>query len=66
MGASRGGIARAATLVGLVTAGSVVLGLVRDMVVDAVIGAGAELDAFLVAQGLMNLVLGLLAGAVAK
>jgi putative peptidoglycan lipid II flippase len=66
MGASGGGIARAATLVGVVTAGSMVLGLVRDMVVAAVFGAGAELDAFLVAQGLMNLVLGLLAGAVAK
>jgi putative peptidoglycan lipid II flippase len=66
MGASGGGIARAASLVGVVTAGSMVLGLVRDMVVAAVFGAGAELDAFLVAQGLMNLVLGLLAGAVAK
>jgi len=66
MGASSGGIARAATLVGVVTAGSMVLGLVRDTVVAAVFGAGAELDAFLVAQGLMNLVLGLLAGAVAK
>jgi hypothetical protein len=43
-----------------------VLGLVRDMVVAAVFGAAAELDAFLVSQGLMNLVLGLLAGAVAK
>lgn len=57
---------RAALLTaGLTLVGSA-LGLVRDVVIAAVFGAGAALDAFLVAQGLMNLVLGLVAGALAK
>lgn len=36
------------------------------MVIAAVFGAGAELDAYLVAQGLMNIVLGLIANAMAR
>jgi putative peptidoglycan lipid II flippase len=48
------------------TAVSAVLGFVRDIVIAGVFGAGAELDAYLVAQGLMNLVLALIAGAMAK
>jgi len=50
----------------VLAAASAVLGFVRDMVTAAVFGASAGLDAFLVAQGLMNLVLGLAAGAMAK
>lgn len=60
------GIARPALLVAVLTALSTVLGLGRDIVVGAVFGAGAELDAYLVAQGLMNLVMALIAGAMAK
>ncbi|GGS43766.1 murein biosynthesis integral membrane protein MurJ [Actinokineospora fastidiosa] len=60
------GVRRAALLTaGLTLAGSA-LGLVRDVVIAAVFGAGPAVDAFLVAQGLMNLVLGLVAGALAK
>jgi putative peptidoglycan lipid II flippase len=44
---------------------SAILGFGRDVVVAAVFGAGAELDAFLVAQGMMNLVPGLVSSAVA-
>lgn len=46
------------------TAVSTILGLGRDVVIAAVFGAGAGLDAYLVAQGLMNIVLALVAGAV--
>jgi putative peptidoglycan lipid II flippase len=61
-----GGVRRAALLTaGLSLAGSG-LGLVRDLTIAVVFGAGPEVDAFLVAQGLMNLVLGLIAGALAK
>jgi putative peptidoglycan lipid II flippase len=42
------------------------LGFARDVVIAAVFGAGAALDAYFVAQGLMNVVLGLVAGAMAK
>jgi putative peptidoglycan lipid II flippase len=64
---SRGrGIGRAALLVTGLTAVSAVLGFGRDVVIAAVFGAGPELDAYFVAQGLMNLVLGLVAGAMAK
>lgn len=48
------------------TAISQVLGFVRDAVIAAVFGAGAEVDAYLVAQGVMNLVLALIAGALAR
>ncbi|MBM7789682.1 murein biosynthesis integral membrane protein MurJ [Tenggerimyces flavus] len=54
-----------ALLIGLVGL-SQVLGFVRDAVVAAVFGASAGVDAYLVAQGLMNLVLGLVASALAK
>ena len=60
----RGGrIARSALLVAVLTAISTVLGLGRDIVVGAVFGAGGALDAYLVAQGLMNLVVALVAAA---
>ncbi|WP_369130195.1 murein biosynthesis integral membrane protein MurJ [Modestobacter roseus] len=60
------GIARAATLLVSLTAVSQVLGFVRDAVIAAVFGAGAALDAYLVSQGVMNLVLALMAGALAR
>ena len=63
---ARSGIAQAAALVTGLTAVSAVLGFLRDVVIAGVFGAGGELDAFLVAQGLMNLVLALVAGAMAK
>ncbi|HEY6667032.1 MAG TPA: lipid II flippase MurJ, partial [Propionibacteriaceae bacterium] len=63
---ARSGIAQAAALVTGLTAASAVLGFLRDVVIAGVFGAGGELDAFLVAQGLMNLVLALIAGAMAK
>jgi putative peptidoglycan lipid II flippase len=63
---ARSGIAQAAALVTGLTAVSAVLGFLRDVVIAGVFGAGGELDAYLVAQGLMNLVLALVAGAMAK
>jgi putative peptidoglycan lipid II flippase len=63
---ARSGIAQAAALVTGLTALSAILGFLRDIVIAGVFGAGAELDAYLVAQGLMNLVLALIAGAMAK
>ena len=63
---ARSGIAQAAALVTGLTALSAILGFLRDVVIAGVFGAGAQLDAFLVAQGLMNLVLALIAGAMAK
>jgi putative peptidoglycan lipid II flippase len=63
---TRPGIARAAALVTGLTAMSAALGFLRDIVIAAVFGASADLDAYLVAQGLMNLVLALVAGAMAK
>lgn len=59
-------ISRAAVLVTGLTAVSTLLGFLRDVVIAAVFGAGAELDAYLVAQGLMNIVLGLVAYAMAR
>ena len=47
----------------VLTTVSALLGFVRDVVIAGVFGAGGELDAYLVAQGLMNLVLALVAGA---
>ena len=63
---ARSGIAQAAALVTGLTAFSAILGFFRDVVIASVFGAGAQLDAYLVAQGLMNLVLALIAGAMAK
>lgn len=57
---------RAALLVSALTALSTLLGLVRDIVIAAVFGAGAQLDAWFVAQGVMNLALGLISGAMAR
>lgn len=59
-------LARSTALVAGLTLGSQLLGLLRDVTVAAVFGVDATLDAYLVAQGLMNLVLALMAGAVAK
>lgn len=64
--AVRRGITRAAALLVALTAISQSLGFVRDAVIAAVFGAGATVDAYLVAQGVMNLVLALFAGAVAR
>ena len=59
-------LAWSTALVAGLTLGSQLLGLLRDVTVAAVFGVDATLDAYLVAQGLMNLVLALMAGAVAK
>lgn len=61
-----GGVRRAAVLTLVLSLGGAVLGLGRDLAIAVVFGAGAAVDAFLVAQGLMNLVLGLVTGALAK
>ena len=58
----RGGVTGAALLLTVLTASSQLLGFVRDAVVAAVFGVGSTLDAYLVAQGVMNLVLALVAG----
>ena len=50
----------------ILSAFSAVLGLLRDVVIAGVYGSGAALDAYLYAHGLMNLVLALIAGAMAK
>ncbi|GGK77818.1 murein biosynthesis integral membrane protein MurJ [Ornithinimicrobium pekingense] len=58
--AARSGVGRAALLVSALTALSTVLGLVRDAVIAAVYGAGAQLDAWFVALGLSSILLGVL------
>lgn len=65
-GVGRVSVSRAAVVVVALTAVSTVFGFVRDVVIAAVYGAGPELDAYLVAQGLMNVVLGLIAYAMAR
>lgn len=60
------GIPRAAVLITGLTAISTLLGFLRDVVMAAVFGAGADLDAYFVALGLMNIVLGLIAYAMAR
>lgn len=62
----RSGVARASVMLIALTGFSQVLGYVRDAVVAAVFGAGAELDAYLVAQGALNLVVTLAAVAMAR
>ncbi len=62
----RGSVAGAALVLVTLTAGSQVLGLLRDAAIAAVFGVGSTLDAYLVAQGVMNLVLALVAGAMAR
>ncbi|HVL84925.1 MAG TPA: lipid II flippase MurJ, partial [Pseudonocardia sp.] len=59
-------VRRAAVLTLVLSVAGSALGLVRDLAIAVVFGAGAAVDAFLVAQGLMNLVLGLVTGALAK
>lgn len=59
-------MSRAAVLITGLTAVSTLMGLARDIVIAGVFGAGPDLDAYLVAQGLMNIVLGLAAGAMAR
>jgi putative peptidoglycan lipid II flippase len=63
---ARSRIAQAAALVTGLTALSSILGFLRDVVIAGAFGASAELDSYLVAQGLMNLVLALVAGAMSK
>lgn len=62
----RWSVSRAAVLVTGLTAFSVILGFGRDIVIAVMFGAGAGLDAYLVAQGLMNVVLALIADAMAR
>lgn len=57
---SRWSIGRAAVLVAGLTGVSTLLGFVRDAVIAAVYGAGPQLDAYFVALGLSNILLGLL------
>lgn len=66
MSAGGGSLRRAALLTAALTLAGAVLGLARDVAVAGVFGAGPAVDAYLVAQGLMNLVLALVAGAIAK
>lgn len=56
----RGGTATAAVLVSVVTAASRVTGFVRDAVTAAVFGAGADLDAYLVAGQVPNVLIAFL------
>lgn len=56
----RWSIGRAAVLVAGLTGVSTVLGFLRDAVIAAVYGAGPQLDAYFVALGLSNILLGLL------
>lgn len=53
-------------LVTALTGISTVLGFARDVVIGAVFGAGPDLDAWFIAQGVMNVVLGLIAWAMAR
>lgn len=59
-GGAAGGLATAALLVSVVTAASRVTGFLRDAVTAAVFGAGADLDAYLVAGQVPNVVIALL------
>jgi putative peptidoglycan lipid II flippase len=65
-GAASRKILRSTALLTGLAAVSGLLGFGRDAAIAAVFGADSAVDAFLVAQGLMNLVLALLAGAIAK
>lgn len=66
MPAQRGSLASATVLVSALAAVSTAIGLGRDVVIAGVFGSGASLDAYFLALGLMNVVLGLLAGGVVK
>lgn len=65
-GARRPRVAFSAALVVVLVGGSQTLGFVRDAVNAWAFGASGDYDAFLVAQGLMNVVLGLIGSAMAK
>jgi putative peptidoglycan lipid II flippase len=54
--ASRGRLVRSAGVTGVATLGSRVLGLVRDQVLASLFGAGNDMDAFIVAFRIPNLV----------
>src|SRR5471032_2896361 len=54
--ASRGRLARSAGVTGIATLTSRILGLVRDQVLAAIFGAGSDMDAFIVAFRIPNLV----------
>lgn len=62
----RWSVANAAILVTGLTLISTLLGFIRDVVIAAVFGAGPELDAYLAAQGLMNIIVAFVAGAMAR
>lgn len=59
-------IVRSTALLAVLAAASGVLGFGRDAVIAAVFGVNSAVDAYLVAQGLMNLVLALVADAIAR
>jgi putative peptidoglycan lipid II flippase len=61
--AAGGGVATAAVLITVVTAGSRLTGFVREAVIAAVFGATAEVDAYLVAHQIPNVVIALLSTA---
>jgi len=63
---TRRAVVRSSALLAALTAVSQVLGFARDAVMAAVFGATSAVDAFLVAQGLANLVLGLITGAMSR
>ncbi|AQP45362.1 murein biosynthesis integral membrane protein MurJ [Tessaracoccus flavus] len=62
----RWSVANAALLVTALTLVSTLLGFVRDVVIAAVFGASPELDSYLAAQGLLNIIIALVAGAMAR
>ncbi|MGH3487832.1 MAG: murein biosynthesis integral membrane protein MurJ [Actinopolymorphaceae bacterium] len=66
MSVTRRTVVRSSVLLAGLTAVSQLLGFGRDAVMAAVFGASASVDAFLVAQGLMSVVLGLITGAMAR
>ncbi|GAA2760840.1 murein biosynthesis integral membrane protein MurJ [Actinopolymorpha rutila] len=66
MTTTRRAVVRATALIVVLTGLSQMLGFARDAVMAAVFGTSASVDAFLVAQGLMNLVLGLITGAMSR
>ncbi len=59
-------VAHSALLVTALTGASQLLGFVRDAVNAWAFGASSDYDAYLVAQGMMNLVLAMIASAMAK
>ncbi|MGW0231852.1 murein biosynthesis integral membrane protein MurJ [Actinopolymorpha singaporensis] len=65
-GGRRAAVVRSSALLVGLTAVSQVLGFARDAVMAGVYGATAAVDAFLVSQGVMNVVLGLVSGAMAR